>query len=88
MNQTCCVEMANGVKKTVSTMRLLELFLYVLVNNFWDVGTFPGFKQYKAEDKVSCPRTQHSASNEAKTIDATSSTLAICVTLFSGLPNQ
>ena len=38
---------------------------------------FSGLNTYKAEDKVSCSRTQHSAFGEAESSDPVSSTLPL-----------
>ena len=41
------------------------------------VGIFPGLNQYKAEDKVSCSKTQYSAPGESQTSDTSISHLRV-----------
>ena len=47
---------------------LLDLILYVTVNNFLNVGTgLRGLKQYQARINGSCSRRKCSVANEART---------------------
>ena len=50
----------------VTNTFLFMLMLYIQVNNFLVMF---GLKQYKAEEKVFCSRTQLKASDEFQTVD-------------------
>ena len=49
----------------LSVVCLIDLILYVPVNNFSVWSCLPGLKQYYARVNVSCSRTQRSDADEA-----------------------